>query len=74
MSGTLQREEHSANISGILRAGWDFIITYLLQNKESKKELLRIYLPVKLVHGRMSIKKENVSSYPWSYLIYKIFV
>ena len=50
------------------------IITYLIQNKESKKQLFRIYLPVKLVDGRMSIKKEEVSSYPCSYITYKIFI
>ena len=50
------------------------IITYLIQNKKSKKQLFRIYLPVKLVDGRMSIKKEEVSSYPCSYITYKIFI
>ena len=46
----------------------------VITNKESKKQLFRIYLPVKLADGKMSIKKEKVPSYPYSYLIYKIFI
>ena len=30
-----------------------------VKNKESKKQPFRIFLPVKLADGRMSIKKEN---------------
>ena len=50
------------------------IIIYILQNNESKKQLFRIYLPVKLVYGKMSIKQGKFSSYPCSYVIYKIFI
>ena len=50
------------------------IIIYVLQNKESKKPLFRIHLPVKLIYGKMSIKKGKFSSYPFSYLIYKVFI
>ena len=32
------------------------VIIFGLQNKESKKQLFRIYLSVKLVFGKMSIK------------------
>ena len=45
-----------------------YLIINSCKNKESKKPPLRIYLPVKLADGRMSIKKENISSC----LIYKI--
>ena len=44
------------------------IINPFKKNKESKKQLFRIYLPVKLVDGKMSMKKEEISSY----LIYNI--
>ena len=38
------------------------------KNKESKKQPLQIYLSVKLADGRISIKKEEISSY----LVYNI--
>ena len=50
------------------------IMVYVLQIKESKKQLFRIYLPVELVYGKMSIKQGKFSSYPCSYVIYKIFI
>ena len=50
------------------------IIIYVLQNKESKKHFFRIHLPAKPVYGKMSIKKGKFSSYPFSYLIYKVFI
>ena len=34
------------------------VITFV-KNKESKKQLIRIYVPVKLVGGRISIKKRE---------------
>ena len=43
------------------------IITHV-KNKESKKQPLRIGLPVKLADGRISIKKEEI----FSYLVYNI--
>ena len=50
-----------------------YLITiYVLQNKESKKQLFRVYLPVKLVYGKTSIKQGKISSYPYPYLIQKI--
>ena len=39
-----------------------------VQNKRSKKQLLRVYLPVKLANKKMSIKKEKNSPF----LIYNI--
>ena len=38
------------------------IINPLKKNKESKKQLFRLYLPVKLAQGKMSMKKEKNSS------------
>ena len=38
------------------------------RNKETKKYPLRIYVPVKLADGKISMKKEKISLY----LIYKI--
>ena len=38
------------------------IINPLKKNKESKKQLFRLYLPVKLAEGKMSMKKEKNSS------------
>ena len=39
-----------------------YLIINLLKNKESKKQLFRIYLPVKLAEGKISMKKEKNSS------------
>ena len=39
----------------------DLVITHV-KSKESKKQLFLIYLLVKLANGRMSIKKEKISS------------
>ena len=50
------------------------IITYVFQNQQWKKQLFRIHLPVKLVYGRISIKLGKFLSYPFSYLIHKIFI
>ena len=40
-----------------------FIISHV-KNKESMKQPFRICLPVKLADGRISIKNEEISSYP----------
>ena len=40
------------------------IITYLFQNKTSKRTMLRIYLPVKLADRIMSIKKGKSFNLP----------
>ena len=39
-----------------------YLIINLLKNKESKKQLFRIYLPIKLAEGKISMKKEKNSS------------
>ena len=39
------------------------MITNHVKIKESKKQPFQIYVPVKLVDGRMSMKKEKKSSY-----------
>ena len=44
------------------------IIIFFKKNRESKKQLFRIYLPVKLTNRKISMKKEKISSY----LIYNI--
>ena len=43
------------------------IITHV-KYKESEKQPMRVYLPVKLADGRISIRKEETSSY----LVYNI--
>ena len=40
-----------------------YLITNHVKIKESKKQPFQIYVPVKLVDGRMSMKKEKKSSY-----------
>ena len=44
------------------------IIIFFKKNRESKKQLFRIHLPVKLTNRKISMKKEKISSY----LIYNI--
>ena len=48
-------------------AEWYLVITHV-KNKESKREPFQISLFVKLADGRISIKKEEISSY----LVYNI--
>ena len=47
----------------IVAAAECYFVTNQVKNKESKKQLLQICLPVKLADGGMSMKKENNSLY-----------
>ena len=49
-----------------------YLIPNHVWNKESKKKPFKIFLPVKLADGRMSMKKENYNIYIYIYNIFNL--